>query len=191
MREILEHISSTPSPSFILNFLCWPCSTSSFDYFMDSIRLCISTKLSHISLANSRRLIVLNYSRNKALKRMSQVWSLCCNIFNSLGVCYFMIRRLSISKEFTLHANTYNCPDGGVMSKDIHFHFMLPIIKVRTSMMIISLTRFHTYHWCLNQINGYKARIPLLGLKVGLEGMIRLLDWIKLLIFLILAVGKF
>ena len=56
-------------------------------------------------------------------------------------------------KEVTLQTNTHNSPNGGVMSKNMHFHLMLPTskistIKVRTSTVIISLARRHTLLGC-------------------------------------------
>ena len=52
-------------------------------------------------------------------------------------------------KEVTLQTNTHNSPNGGVMSKNMHFHFMLPTskistIKVGTSTVVISLARRHS-----------------------------------------------
>src|SRR3954468_22340232 len=81
------------------------------------------------------------------------------------------------------------------MTKNMHFHFMLPTskictIKVRTS-TIITLTRRHTLLGCetkLMESNAMetktmetKALIPIVASKVGLEGggVIRLLDNIK------------
>src|SRR3954465_11341176 len=56
-------------------------------------------------------------------------------------------------KEFTLQANTHNSPNGGIMSKNMHFHLMLPTskistIKVRNSTVVISLARRHTLLGC-------------------------------------------
>ena len=64
----------------------------------------------------------------------------------------FMVR-FSPIEELTLQANTHNSPNGGVMSKNMHFHLMLPTskisaIKVRTSTVIISLARRHTLLGC-------------------------------------------
>src|SRR4051812_45012267 len=64
----------------------------------------------------------------------------------------FMVRFFPI-KDFTLQANTHNSPNGGVMSKNMHFHLMLPTskistIKVGTSTVIISLARPHTLLSC-------------------------------------------
>src|SRR4051812_22531612 len=64
----------------------------------------------------------------------------------------FTVRFFPI-KEFTLQTNTHHSPNGGVISKNMHFHLMLPTskistIKVRTSTVIISLARRHTLLGC-------------------------------------------
>ena len=84
-----------------------------------------------------------------------------------------------------LFRSTNNCPNGRVMSENMHFHLMLPTskistIKVRTSTVIISLVRRHNLLGCetkLMESNAMetkametKALIPLVGSKVGLEG---------------------
>ena len=72
-------------------------------------------------------------------------------------------------------SNTNNIPNDGVMTMNMHFHFVLPTskisaIKVRTSMVIISLTRRHTLLGCETNAMETKALIPLVGPKVCLEG---------------------
>ena len=160
----------------------------------ESVLSCISIKVSQISFAFSRRLILLNSSGHNPLKRISQAWALYCSIFNSSAVASQF--QFSPIKEFTLQANTHNSPNGGVMSKNMHFHLMLPTskistIKVRTSTVVISLARRHTLlgcetkamitksYWKSKQMET-KALILLVGSKVCLEGVIRLLDQIKI-----------
>ena len=68
-------------------------------------------------------------------------------------ICGSFTVRFSPIKEVTLQTNTHNSPNGGVMSKNRHFHFMLPTskistIKVRTSTVIISLARRYTLLGC-------------------------------------------
>ena len=53
----------------------------------------------------------------------------------------FMVR-FSPIEEFTLEANKHNSSNGKVMSKNMHFHLMLPTskistIKVRTCMVVV------------------------------------------------------
>src|SRR4051812_49324068 len=65
----------------------------------------------------------------------------------------FLYTDILSHQKFTLQANTHNSPNGGVMSKNMHFHLMLPTskictIKVRTSTMVIYLTRRHTLLGC-------------------------------------------
>ena len=66
---------------------------------------------------------------------------------------YHFTVRFSPIKEFTLQANTHNSPNGGVMSKNMHFQLMLPTtkirtIKIRTSTVIVTLARRHTLLCC-------------------------------------------
>src|SRR6266516_3574680 len=107
----------------------------------------------------------------------------------------FTIWFLSI-EEITLQANTHNSPNGGVMSKNMHFHLMLPTtkictIKVRTSTVVISLSRRHTLLGCetksmitktmeikANGDQGFDTTCRIESRSRG--GVIRLLDQIKI-----------
>ena len=108
----------------------------------------------------------------------------------SFTICFSPI------EEFTLQINAHNSPKGGVMSKNMHFHLMFPTskistIKVRTFMVVISLSRHHTLLGCETKAmitkameikeNGDQSSDTTCRIEtMSRGGVMRLLDQIKI-----------